>query len=107
MYIPGLRKNLLSVGKLVEEGHYTLFSSRRYWVFSRLDPNHIILTRTREGRNSPYRLSPSTLGRLSSPNSQHPIFLAPFNQPNAHSSTPGGTPASASPTTTRRKPSPK
>jgi hypothetical protein len=83
MYVPGLRKNLLSIGKFAEEGQYALFGPRRCWVFSHRNPHHIILTGTRERTNNLYRLTSSNPGRSSSPHhSQHPVFSAAVQQTN-------------------------
>jgi hypothetical protein len=35
MYIHGMHKNLLSVGKLANDGNYTLFGSRHCWIFEK------------------------------------------------------------------------
>jgi hypothetical protein len=54
-----------------------LFGLRRCWVFLYLNPHHIILTGTRDGTNSLYRLTSSNPGRLSSPHHlQHLVFSA-------------------------------
>jgi hypothetical protein len=44
LYVPGLQKNLLSVGKFADEGLLTLFGFRQCWIFDKHDPYKIILT---------------------------------------------------------------
>jgi transposase InsO family protein len=67
LYIPGMYKNLLSVGKFADDGHYTLFGPKKCWIFAKHNPNQVILTRTRSHSNSLYRLNTSLQGRTSSP----------------------------------------
>jgi hypothetical protein len=55
--VPGLKKNLLSVGKFAEASHLTLFGPRKCWIFKSGIPKHILLTGTRTGRNSLYKLN--------------------------------------------------
>jgi hypothetical protein len=75
LYVPGMKKSLLSVGKLVDDGNYTLFGPRHCWVFDGTNPNKVILTGTRSSRNGLYKLNPQH--RVSSsPPTQLPIHLA-------------------------------
>jgi hypothetical protein len=59
LYIPGMRKNLLSVGKLADDGNYTLFGPRHCWVFDKDNPSNVIFTGTRSHGNGLYRLHAS------------------------------------------------
>jgi hypothetical protein len=62
LYVPGITKNLLSVGKFADIGMITLFGSRNCWIFNKQNPYKILLTGTRESSNSLYRLTtPSAL----------------------------------------------
>jgi hypothetical protein len=38
LYIPSMTKNLLSIGKFVDEGLLTLFGSRNCWIFDKQKP---------------------------------------------------------------------
>jgi hypothetical protein len=58
LYVPSMKKNLLSVGKFADQGMITLFSSRNCWIFHKHSPYKVILTGTRESNNSLYRLVP-------------------------------------------------
>jgi hypothetical protein len=94
MYVFCLRKNLLSVGKLVEEGHNMLCGSKRCWMLFRLNSHHIMLTAMQEGKNCLYKLSPSNPGRLSSPQfPHHPVFLATLKQTDVGHGTQDSSPA--------------
>jgi hypothetical protein len=32
LYVPGMCKNLISVGKFADQGHLTLFGAKKYWI---------------------------------------------------------------------------
>ena len=66
LYVPGMCKNLLFVGKFADEVHYTLFGPRNCWIFAKNNPHRILLTGTRTHNNSLYRLNTSLQGRISS-----------------------------------------
>ena len=67
LYVPGLCKNLLSVGKFADTGHYTLFGPRHCWVFAHDNLNKVILTGTRPHSNSLYRINTSLTGKIKRP----------------------------------------
>lgn len=62
LYVPGLCKNLLSIGKLADAGHYTLFGPKTCWVYARGNSNQVLFTGTRIHSNSLYRLNTSLTG---------------------------------------------
>ena len=62
--MPGLCKNLLSVGKFADSGHVTLFGPRSCWIFARNDPKRIIFTGSRSHSNSLHRLNTSLDGNV-------------------------------------------
>jgi hypothetical protein len=55
------------VGKFADEGHYTLFGPKKCWIFTKHNPNQVLLIGTRSHSNSLYRLNTSLRGRTSSP----------------------------------------
>jgi hypothetical protein len=63
LYVPGMRKNLLSVGRFADEGYLTLFSSKQCWIFDKHDSRLVILTGSRERGNHLYRLNNSSVGQ--------------------------------------------
>ena len=67
LYVPGMCKNLLSVGKFADEGHFTLFRPNKCWIFAKNNPHRIFLTGARSHNHSLYRLNMSLQGRPSSP----------------------------------------
>ena len=66
-YVPGLCKNLLSIGKLADAGYHTLFGPKDCWVFVRGNLNQVILTGSRTHGNSLYRLNSSLRGTPRTP----------------------------------------
>lgn len=56
-YVPGVKKNLLSVGCLTNLGHIALFNSRNCYVFDRGNPRSILLQGERDPHNSLYKLT--------------------------------------------------
>jgi hypothetical protein len=62
MYVPGMCKNLLLVGKFVDLGLYTLLGPKTCWIFKKDNLRAILLTGTREKSNSLYRLNTSLSG---------------------------------------------
>lgn len=59
LYVPGVQKNLLSVGALTDKGHRVVFDSKLFYVFEKHDPNKIYLQGTRDSQNNLYRLQTS------------------------------------------------
>lgn len=79
LYVPGLCKNLLSVGRLADEGHFTLFGAKNCWVFAQDKPTKVLFTGSRSHSNSLYRLNTSLSGNanLSPPLSLNLATLTP------------------------------
>ena len=67
LYVPGLCKNLLSVGKFADTGHYTLFGPRHCWIFAHDNLDKVILTGTRPHSNSLYRINTSLTENVKRP----------------------------------------
>ena len=67
LYVPGMCKNLLSVGKFADAGHYTLFGPHKCWIFAKDNPRRVLFTGSRSHTNSLYRLNSSLQGRAASP----------------------------------------
>jgi hypothetical protein len=63
LYVPGIGKNLLSIGKFADEGLYSIFGSKTCWILNIDNPLAILLTGTIEKSNSLYRLNSSVAGR--------------------------------------------
>jgi hypothetical protein len=62
LYVPGMTKNLLSVGNFAGTDMITLFGSGNCWIFNKQNPYKILLMGTRESSNNLYRLTtPSAL----------------------------------------------
>jgi hypothetical protein len=79
IYVHGMQKNLLSVGKFVDEGHYTHFGPKRCWIFDNYDPHKVLLTGTYDYGNSLYRLDTSLQDRSSSLQRRSPTVSPKFN----------------------------
>lgn len=58
LYAVGIYKNLISIGKLADEGYYTLFGSKDCWVFG--NKNEVIFTGSKT--NNLYCLNSSIHG---------------------------------------------
>jgi hypothetical protein len=77
LYVPGMKRNLLSVSKLADDGNYTLFGPTHCWVFDKDNPANIILRGTRSQGTGLYRLhSPDNHRPLSSLSNELPVNLA-------------------------------
>jgi hypothetical protein len=77
LYVPGMRRNLLSVGKIADDGNYTLFGPTHCWVFDKDNPANIILRGTRTQGIGLYKLhSPDNHRPLSLLPNEHPVNLA-------------------------------
>lgn len=57
LYVPGLKRNLLSIGKLTDAGNIFVFTSDTYLVVDKNDPHSIILHVSRDRSNNLYCLS--------------------------------------------------
>jgi hypothetical protein len=57
-YVTGLTKNLLSIGKLTDQGHVAIFNKSRCAIYHKGNPNCVILSGTRDPSNNLYRLDP-------------------------------------------------
>jgi hypothetical protein len=76
LYVPGMTKNLLLIGKFPDEGFFTLFDPRKCWIFVKKKPLQVLFTGTRKQGNNLYRLSSLIRRRnyiFSSPNSENPV----------------------------------
>ena len=56
LYVPGVKTNLLSVGRFTDLGHTVLFNSSSCLIFEKLEPEKIFLQATRDPRTKLYRL---------------------------------------------------
>jgi hypothetical protein len=63
LYVPSMVKNLISVGKLADQGYLTLFDSKHCYVFDQNNPKRILLSGSRSHGNSLYRLHTSINGQ--------------------------------------------
>jgi hypothetical protein len=54
-------KNLLSIGKLADEGYLTLFGPNQCWMFAKDNPRNLLLSGLRSHGNSLYRLHTSSV----------------------------------------------
>jgi hypothetical protein len=79
-YVPGMIKNLLSVGKLIDEGYLILFGSKHCWVFSKNDPRKILLSGSRSPGNSLYHLYTFS-SKISSPHKTPSLNLVTVATP--------------------------
>jgi hypothetical protein len=80
MYVPGMYKNLLSVGKFADKGFYTLFGKETCWIFKRDIPGRILLIGTKSRSNGLYRLNSSLMRRAPSSASGQSANLVTENQ---------------------------
>jgi hypothetical protein len=56
LYVPGVRSNLLSVGKFADLGHVVLFNSTQCLIFDKDDPDSVYLRAHRDKNSKFYRL---------------------------------------------------
>lgn len=56
LYVPGMTRNLLSVGQLTDEGYDIYFNSRHGYILDREDPTKVFLRATRDTNSSLYKL---------------------------------------------------
>ena len=56
LYVPGVKTNLLSVGKLTDAGYRVLFSKHNCLIYDKDNPNCILLRAIRDSRNNLYRV---------------------------------------------------
>lgn len=60
LYVPSVTRNLLSVGKLADQGHKILFNSKYCYVFDSKSPYKLQLNGIRNPRNRLYPISPGS-----------------------------------------------
>jgi hypothetical protein len=58
-YVPTMKKNLISVGRVTDSGHLILFSNTSCWILDKFNPDHIIATGHRDMSNGLYRFGSS------------------------------------------------
>lgn len=64
-YIPIVKRNLLSVGRLTDMGHIAFFNSKDCYVYDKGDSHRVLLQDERDPLNNLYKLSkPATLPQL-------------------------------------------
>lgn len=56
-YVVGVKRNLLSVGRLTDLSHIALFDSKQCYVLNKRNTRKVLLQGERDPRNSLYRLS--------------------------------------------------
>jgi hypothetical protein len=59
LYMPGVKKNLLSIGQLADQGHIVLFNAKQCYVLDK-DTRRSFLTASRDPRNRLYRVHGSS-----------------------------------------------
>jgi hypothetical protein len=57
LYVPGLTKNLLSVGKLTDTGHLVVFTPQSCFVLDKTEPKKVVLFGERDPKSRLYRIS--------------------------------------------------
>ena len=60
LYLPGVKTNLLSVGKLIDIGYKVLFESTKCIIYDRKFPKQIFLSGTWDPNNKLYRIETSS-----------------------------------------------
>lgn len=57
LYVPGVRSNLFSVGRLTDIGYRVLFESKHCLVYDKNHPTQLFLRGIRESRNNLYKVT--------------------------------------------------
>lgn len=87
LYVPGISKNLVSVGKLADHGHHVLFTRRECLVFAKGNSSKICMRGVRDPRNSLYRLTTSSLANYV--RSRHSALAINYASPDPEPDPPG------------------
>lgn len=73
LYVPGVRTNLFSVGKLTDAGYRVLFSKHNCLIYDKDNPNCIFLRAIRDSRNNLYRVQ-ERFGATPSKSTEEPLI---------------------------------
>lgn len=75
LYVLGVTKNLLSIGKLIDDGHLVLFGSSGCLIFDHLPPHRIVLCGVHDSLNSLFCLTFLLMSLLKIKRFSSPLLL--------------------------------